>query len=91
MELLGQLGTVTDEQVAEFRTKVKSNRQNIFDRISDNDKRILAFIDSLSLEELEVLKQRGKQENRSVGFHEIGTHLHTILLLTDNERYKNKE
>ncbi|MBI5573651.1 MAG: hypothetical protein HY919_03755 [Elusimicrobia bacterium] len=91
MELLCHLEAITDEQISELRTKVKADRKKVFDKIPDNDKRILAAIDSFSIEALEVLKQRGNQENRSVGFHEINSHLNLLLLLTDNQRFKNKK
>ena len=63
--------------------------QGYFDTaVSNADKQVLTLFDNLSDEELLALVTMERAQGKLVGFHEVGRHLHSLQLLTGNERYR---
>ena len=87
MDLLARFNSITNQQIAAFRTKISTDKQDAFDEQNQKTQTILTLIDSLSLKELEALKT---QNRRLPGFHEAQKHIHSLLLLTGDKKYLKK-
>ncbi len=88
MELLSHLNEVTTEDISNFKAKCNPKYlRKLFDDQDEQTQHILVFLNSLSTEDLIDLVNHERQNGRIPAIHSILTHLISLHMLTNDDRY----
>lgn len=87
MKLLVDLESVTDEQVSSLRDEVLPERRELFDKMPEDEKRILALLRHMPDDKLLSLVDLYRKQGHIVGFHDVITHIHTLANLIEDVKY----
>jgi DNA anti-recombination protein RmuC len=86
-ELLIRLDSISENEINVLRSKITDSFQDLFNRASDEEKKILTLLFLLNEEEISSLEKILKKQNRLPGIHDVLSYFHFLYLVTQDEKF----